>query len=51
MRLTLSESKIPLSGAACAVVAGLLLGGAMQPHLDDGDDDDDSVDAAPDAGR
>jgi hypothetical protein len=37
MQLTLSELKIPLSGAACALVAGLLAGGAMQPHLDDGD--------------
>jgi hypothetical protein len=37
MRLTLSELTIPLSGAACALVAGLLLGSAMQPHLDGGD--------------
>jgi hypothetical protein len=37
MRLTLSELRIPLSGAAAALVAGLLLGSAMQPHLDDGD--------------
>lgn len=37
MQLTLSELKIPLSGAACALAAGLLLGGAMQPHLYDGD--------------
>jgi hypothetical protein len=37
MRLILSELKIPLSGAAGALVAGLLLGGAMQPHLYDGD--------------
>jgi hypothetical protein len=37
MQLTLSELTIPLSGAACALVAGLLLGGAMQPHLDAAD--------------
>lgn len=37
MRLTLSEMKIPLSGAGLALAAGLLLGGAMQPHLYDGD--------------
>jgi hypothetical protein len=37
MRLTLSELRIPLSGAGAALIAGLLLGGAMQPHLDDGD--------------
>lgn len=37
MRLTLSEMKIPLSGAGVALAAGLLLGGAMQPHLYDGD--------------
>jgi hypothetical protein len=37
MRLTLSELRIPLSGAAVALAAGLLLGSAMQPHLDDGD--------------
>jgi hypothetical protein len=35
MQLTLSELKIPLTGAACALVAGLLLGSAMQPHLAD----------------
>jgi hypothetical protein len=37
MRPTLSELKIPLSGAVGALVAGLLLGSAMQPHLYDGD--------------
>jgi hypothetical protein len=37
MRLALSELKIPLSGAAAALVSGLLLGGAMQPHLYEGD--------------
>ena len=37
MRLTLTELKIPLSGAAGALIAGLLLGWAMQPHLYDGD--------------
>jgi hypothetical protein len=37
MGLTLSEVRIPLSGAALALVSGLLLGGAMQPHLYDGD--------------
>jgi hypothetical protein len=37
MRLTLSEMKIPLSGAGLALATGLLLGGAMQPQLYDGD--------------
>lgn len=37
MRPTLSELKLPLSGAAVALAAGLMLGGAMQPHLYDGD--------------
>jgi hypothetical protein len=31
------DLKVFLPGAAAAVTAGLLLGGAMQPHLDDGD--------------
>lgn len=29
--------KVLLSGAAAAAITGVLLGGAMQPHLDDGD--------------
>ena len=37
MRLTLSELRIPLSGAAAALVAGMLAGSFMQPHLADGD--------------
>jgi len=37
MQLTLSELKIPLSGAALALVTGILLGGAMQPQLIGGD--------------
>lgn len=37
MRPTLSAMKLPLSGAAVALAAGLMLGGAMQPHLYDGD--------------
>jgi len=37
MRMTRSDVIISLSGAAVALVAGLLLGGAMQPHLDEGD--------------
>jgi hypothetical protein len=37
MRLTLAELKIPLSGAACALMAGMLMGSAMQPHLYAGD--------------
>jgi hypothetical protein len=37
MRLTLSELKIPLSGATAALAAGMLLGSFMQPHLYDGD--------------
>jgi hypothetical protein len=37
MQLTLSELKVPMAGAACMLAAGLLLGGAMQPHLDAAD--------------
>lgn len=37
MRLMLSELKIPLAGVGVALVAGVMLGGAMQPHLDEGD--------------
>jgi len=36
MRLTRSDMTISLSGAGVALAAGLLLGGAMQPHLDEG---------------
>jgi len=37
MRLTFYELRIPLSGAAAALVAGMLAGSFMQPHLADGD--------------
>jgi hypothetical protein len=37
MRISWPELTIPLTGAAGALVAGLLLGGFMQPHLDEGD--------------
>src|SRR3954451_16584628 len=37
MQMTRSDTIISLSGAAAALAAGLLLGGAMQPHLDEGD--------------
>jgi len=33
MQPTVSELKIPLAGAALALVTGILLGGAMQPQL------------------